>query len=69
MPNWLSSTLIVIGFLALVIVAILPRNVEVNVTTIVKDNVTHNTVNHNAPSQPVADDEYVAVNEPPDEQL
>ncbi len=49
MPKWLSSTLIVIGFLALVVVAILPRNVEVTVTTIVRDNITHNTVNHNGP--------------------
>ena len=65
MPKWLSSTLVVIGFLALVILAILPRNVEVHVTTIVRDNVTHNTVNHNAPSAPIADDDYVEADETP----
>lgn len=61
MPKWLSSTLIVIGFLALIIVAILPRNIEVTVTTIVRDNVTHNTINHSgpvpAPPTPDADHE------------
>lgn len=65
MPNWLSATLIVIGFLALVIVAILPRNVEVHVTTIVRDNVNHNTVNHNAPAAPVAEEAYVEADEAP----
>lgn len=33
MPKWLSSTLIVIGFLALIALALLPRNVIVTVTT------------------------------------
>ncbi|MEZ5919784.1 MAG: hypothetical protein R3C60_00375 [Parvularculaceae bacterium] len=33
MPKWLSSALITIGFLALVWLAFMPRNIEVNVTT------------------------------------
>lgn len=32
MPKWLSTTMIVIGFLALVGLAFFPRNVEINVT-------------------------------------
>ncbi|MBY0423158.1 MAG: hypothetical protein K2Q06_12705 [Parvularculaceae bacterium] len=32
MPRWVSTTLIVIGFLALVGLAFVPRNVAVNVT-------------------------------------
>ena len=50
MPKWLSSLLVTIGFLALVALAILPRNVEVTVTTNVQENSTvHKTVNHNGP--------------------
>ncbi|MHA7872100.1 MAG: hypothetical protein ACX939_07110 [Hyphococcus sp.] len=36
MPRWLSSTMIFIGFIALIVLAILPRHLEVNVTTNVK---------------------------------
>lgn len=32
MPRWLSAFLIVVGFLALVAMALLPKNVSVNVT-------------------------------------
>lgn len=48
MPKWLSSILIVIGFVALVALAILPRNVAVNVTTNIKQDETNEvTVNLN----------------------
>jgi hypothetical protein len=47
MPKWLSSTLIAIGFIALVILAFVPRNVEVNVTNDIHDNEI--TVNQNGP--------------------
>lgn len=32
MPRWLSAFLIIVGFLALVAMALLPKNVSVNVT-------------------------------------
>lgn len=48
MPKWLSSILILIGFIALVALAILPRNVEVTVTTNIKQDETNEmTVNFN----------------------
>ena len=51
MPKWLSSTLIAIGFIALVLLAVLPRTVDVDVTVtsnnVVKSETTHMTVNHN----------------------
>lgn len=37
MPKWLSSTLIVIGFIALIALAVLPREITVTVTTNVDD--------------------------------
>ena len=40
MPKWLSSFLIVIGFLALIGLAFLPRTIEVTVTTNVDDRDT-----------------------------
>jgi len=61
MPKWLSSTLIVIGFLALVALAIFPKNITV-IVDIDSDAAVHNetTVNHNgpvaeAPPAPAAD--------------
>ena len=33
MPKWLSSILIVVGFLALIALAFLPRNIEITITT------------------------------------
>ena len=46
MPRWLSSLMIVIGFLALVAMALLPKNIWVNVevNTSVKSD---ETINHN----------------------
>ena len=41
MPKWLSSMLIIIGFLALVAMALLPRNIEVTVSTNVDDRDKH----------------------------
>ena len=53
MPKWLSSLLIAIGFLALIVLAVLPRNVEVEVTVtsnnIQGNSTVHKTVNHNGP--------------------
>ncbi len=46
MPKWLSSLMIFIGFIALVAIALLPRNIEVTVTTNVKQ-ASSNTTNHN----------------------
>lgn len=37
MPRWLSSILIIAAFLALFVLAFIPRNLEVNVTTNVDD--------------------------------
>ena len=56
MPKWLSSLMIVVGFLALIVLAILPRNVSVDVN--VKTHVdhptnhteAHTTINHNGPT-------------------
>jgi len=50
MPKWLSSSLIVIGFLALVALAILPKNITV-IVDVDSDTAIHNetTVNHNGP--------------------
>ena len=50
MPKWLSSTLIAVGLLALILLATLPRSVEVEVT--VTNNVRNNatsekTLNYN----------------------
>lgn len=59
MPKWLSSLLITIGFIALVILAVLPRNVEVTVTSNVQENETEITVNHNGPTPSGADHETV----------
>ena len=39
MPRWVSTTLIVIGFLAIVGLAFMPRHVEVNVTINSDDRV------------------------------
>lgn len=46
MPKWLSSLLIAIGFIALVILAVLPRDVDITVN--VKEDTAIATVNHNA---------------------
>ncbi len=46
MPKWLSSLMIFIGFIALVAIALLPRNIEVTVTTNVKQ-ASSNTTSHN----------------------
>ena len=56
MPKWLSSLMIAVGFLALIVLAILPRNVSVDVN--VKTHVdhptnhteAHTTINHNGPT-------------------
>ena len=40
MPKWLSSFLIVIGFMALIGLAFLPRTIDVTVTTNVDDRDT-----------------------------
>ena len=55
MPKWLSSLLIVVGFLALVGLAFLPRTIEVNVVTNVDDSDIHHGdyLNHAPP--PAAD--------------
>ena len=48
MPKWLSSTLIAVGFFALILLAIIPRSVEVTVTNNVKNNATsEKTLNYN----------------------
>jgi len=55
--RWLSAMLIIAGFLALVGLAFLPRNLEVNVT--ITDNSTKNfraPGGHSAPA-PIADPE------------
>ena len=44
MPKWLSSMLIIIGFLALVAMALLPRNIEVTVSTNVDDRDVHHNL-------------------------
>lgn len=48
MPKWLSSTMIFIGFLALVAMAVLPRNIDVTVTTNVKQASSHSTTHYNS---------------------
>jgi len=51
MPNWLSSLLIVAGFVALVGLAFVPRFIEVNV--VISDNSTRNLqapADHSAPA-------------------
>jgi hypothetical protein len=53
-PKWLSSILIVIGFIALVVLAFLPRNLEVTVTTNVHDEMT---ANDNGQSESINDSE------------
>jgi hypothetical protein len=40
MPKWLSSLLIVVGLLALIGLAFMPRNIEVTVITNVNDSDT-----------------------------
>ncbi len=51
MPKWLSSTLIVIGFLALVALALLPRNVSVTVVTVhTEDAALGAPINEPAPN-------------------
>ncbi len=57
MPKWLSSFLIIAGFLALVGLAFLPRNVEVAVT--ITDNSERSgtaPADHGAPA-PIANPE------------
>lgn len=49
MPKWLSSAMIFIGFLALIVLAIVPRNVEVTVISPVRDVINHNAPGHNGP--------------------
>ncbi len=68
MPKWLSSLMIFIGFIALIILAILPRNVEVTVTTNVKStNETESrTVHHHY--APTAFGTTVETQNPPDEE-
>ena len=39
MPRWLSVFLIIVGFLAIVAMALLPKNVSVNVTINADDRV------------------------------
>ena len=46
MPKWLSSLMIFIGFIALVAIALLPRNIEVTVTTNVKQASSNATTHH-----------------------
>lgn len=48
MPKWLSSSMIFIGFLALVVMAVLPRNIDVTVTTNVKQASSHSTTHYNS---------------------
>ncbi len=50
MPRWLSSLMILIGFLALVALAILPKNVTVIVDVDSQTEVENETtINHNGP--------------------
>jgi hypothetical protein len=61
MPKWLSSMMIVVGFLALIVLAFLPRNVEVTVTTNIIDAAELEPGDHNGPvgdalPTPVGDD-------------
>lgn len=46
MPKWLSSLMIFIGFIALIVLAILPRNLEINVTTNVEETIYNDPVHH-----------------------
>lgn len=47
MPKWLSSLIIFLGFIALIALALLPRNISVDVTTNVKNDTTnHTTINN-----------------------
>lgn len=54
MPRWLQSTLTVLGFLALVGLAFMPRFVEVNV--VITDQSVHEhhgPADHGAPALPI----------------
>ena len=57
MPKWLSAALIIIGFLALIGLAFLPRTIEVNVTTTVDDRAYSYVGGDNTLHQPPASDE------------
>jgi len=66
MPKWLSSLMIFIGFIALIVLALLPRNVEVTVTTNVKETIYNDPVHHyHAPTSVGA---TVEAQNPPDEE-
>ncbi|MBL4619076.1 MAG: hypothetical protein JKX88_03120 [Marinicaulis sp.] len=49
MPKWLSSMMIVVGFLALIVLAFIPRNVEVTVTTNIIGSAELEPGEHNGP--------------------
>ncbi|MBL4619154.1 MAG: hypothetical protein JKX88_03530 [Marinicaulis sp.] len=49
MPKWLSSILTVIGFLALIVLAFIPRNIEVVVTTNIIGAAVLEPGGHNGP--------------------
>ena len=64
MPKWLSSLIIFIGFIALVALALLPRNIEVTVTTNVKQASSHSTThNHHGMTDSVTDHADIAVSD------
>lgn len=62
MPRWLVSFIILVGFLALVALAFVPRTIEVNVNIDGSYRATsEETTNHNGPSDAAGEPE----NEPP----
>ncbi len=64
MPKWLSSLMIFIGFMALVAIAMLPRNIEVTVTTNVKQASSHSTThNHHGMTDNLNDPSNAPVND------
>ena len=66
MPKWLSSLMIFIGFVALVAIALLPRNIEVTVTTNVKQASSNSTThNHHGMTDTLSDP---AMDAPADEE-
>lgn len=56
MPRWLSSFLIIVGFLAIVAMALLPKNVSVNVTINADDRTVTGREHTEPPPSPAADD-------------
>jgi hypothetical protein len=57
MPRWLVSTIIVLGFFALIGLAFLPRNVTVNIEIIDQSEVHHHPKAPHAPAEgPVSPD-------------